>query len=378
MKLKRVLLFTEGVWPYVMGGMEKHTYFLCKYFAKNQVEVIFVHSNPSGLDASQLEKFTPEEKRFLTPLLVDPIKPRPFPGHYIYETYQYSKRAYEAAKDLIPSCDFIIAIGLGGWYYVNNVKKTVPVAVHFHGYNFLQKQLVLYTRLQCLMLRYPFMGQHKHANYIFSLGGRITELLKRNGVPVNKIITIPNAIEEQWIRVSETQQLSPRRFVFIGRYSEIKGIDILDQALHKLLPLHPFEMHFIGPIPDDKQVKSSSVVYHGAIHNEKQIQEILYASDVLVSPSYTEGMPTVILEAMASGCAIIATDVGAVPEIVGDDIGWLIPSGNVAALYQAMEHAIQLSDDDLGKLKATALAKVRAYTWQNIIGMTIKEIENRI
>src|SRR6476620_11195185 len=130
MKLKRVLLFTEGVWPYVIGGMEKHTYFLCKYFAKYHVEVIFVHSNPSNLDAGVLEKFSSEEKKFLRPVLIETIKPRPFPGHYIYETYNYSKRAYQAVRDLILSCDFIIAIGLGGWYYLNNVKKTVPVAVH--------------------------------------------------------------------------------------------------------------------------------------------------------------------------------------------------------------------------------------------------------
>jgi len=378
MKLKRVLLFTEGVWPYVMGGMEKHTYYLCKYFAINQVEVIFVHSNPSDLDAGLLEKFSPEEKRFLNSILIAPIKTRPFPGHYLYETYQYSKRAYQAVKHLVPSCDFIIAVGLGGWYYLNNVRKTVPVAVHFHGYNFLQKQLVFYTRLQCLMLRYPFMSQHQHANYIFSLGGRITELLANNGVPAGKIISIPNAIEEQWIRKTDIQNFNPSRFVFIGRYSEVKGIDILDQALNKLLPVHPFEMHFIGPIPEDKQVRSSSVIYHGAIHNEEQIQEILYNCDVLVSPSYTEGMPTVILEAMAAGCAIIATDVGAVPEIVDAEIGWLIPCGNVTALYDAMEQAIKSSNSNLAVLKSAALEKVRAYTWQNVIEKTIEEIENRI
>jgi glycosyltransferase involved in cell wall biosynthesis len=210
------------------------------------------------------------------------------------------------------------------------------------------------------------------------LGGRITELLTKNGVPAKKVISIPNAIEEQWIQKADIQNFNPRRFVFIGRYSEVKGIDILDQALNKLLAVHPFEMHFIGPIPEDKQVRSSSVIYHGAIHNEAQIQEILYTCDVLVSPSYTEGMPTVILEAMAAGCAIIATDVGAVPEVVDEKIGWLIPSGNVTALYDAMEQAIQSTNNSLAVVKLAAREKVRAYTWQNIIEKTIEEIENRI
>src|SRR6187455_1824547 len=103
MKLNRVLLFTEGVWPYVMGGMQKHTYFLCKYFAKNKIEVIFVHSNPSKLNAELLEKFTDEEKVYLKPVLIEAIKHRSFPGHYLYETYKYSKRAFNAVEKSIPA-----------------------------------------------------------------------------------------------------------------------------------------------------------------------------------------------------------------------------------------------------------------------------------
>jgi glycosyltransferase involved in cell wall biosynthesis len=378
MKLKRVLLFTEGVWPYVMGGMQKHTFFLCRYFAKNEVEVIFVHSNQSGLNAELLENFTVEEKAYLKPVLIEATKPCPFPGHYLYESYRYSKRAYESVEQSIATVDFIIAIGLGGWYYMNKVKKTIPVAVHFHGYDFLQKQLLLYTRFQCFMLRVPFMSQHENANFIFSLGGKITELLTSNGVPINKIVTIPNAIEPGWIRNTPIPQFNCRRFVFIGRYSKTKGLDILNEVLNKLVHSHAFQMHFIGPIPEDKQVKSPDVVYHGTIYDENNIQKILQESDFLVCPSYSEGMPTVILEAMASGAAIIATDVGAVQEVVGEDIGWLIPSGNIPALYHAMESAILTDETNLRKLKTAALQKVHAYTWPAIIEKTIYEIEKRI
>ena len=51
----RVALITDGISPYVLGGMQKHSYYLVKYFAKNKIHVDLVHYNDSKFDISKLE-----------------------------------------------------------------------------------------------------------------------------------------------------------------------------------------------------------------------------------------------------------------------------------------------------------------------------------
>ncbi|MGB0418765.1 MAG: glycosyltransferase family 4 protein, partial [Opitutales bacterium] len=76
------------------------------------------------------------------------------------------------------------------------------------------------------------------------------------------------------------------------------------------------EFVFIGPIPKEKQLDLPWVQYRGSVSDQDALKAELDQGDVLVCPSYSEGMPTVILEAMARGLAIVATDVGATCELV--------------------------------------------------------------
>ncbi len=57
----KVALVTDGIWPYVMGGMQKHSYYLCKYLAKKKIDVDLYHFNQSQLNIEALDVFTEEE-----------------------------------------------------------------------------------------------------------------------------------------------------------------------------------------------------------------------------------------------------------------------------------------------------------------------------
>jgi glycosyltransferase involved in cell wall biosynthesis len=71
------------------------------------------------------------------------------------------------------------------------------------------------------------------------------------------------------------------------------------------------------------------------------VAEILGALDVFVLPSVTEGLPLVVLEAMAAGCPVVATRVGGIPEAVRDgETGWLVPPADPDALARAIHHAL--------------------------------------
>jgi glycosyltransferase involved in cell wall biosynthesis len=111
----------------------------------------------------------------------------------------------------------------------------------------------------------------------------------------------------------------------------------------------------------------AGVVYHGAIRDEGKLKALLRSCDVLVCPSWSEGMPTVIMEAMASGLAVIATDVGAVRQQVGEN-GWLLPKPVPSAIRSALEAAMRSAPEELAAMKQRSLAKVRErFTWERVI-----------
>jgi glycosyltransferase involved in cell wall biosynthesis len=81
------------------------------------------------------------------------------------------------------------------------------------------------------------------------------------------------------------------------------------------------------------------------------VREILSASRALVLASFGEGLPVVIMEAMAMARPIVSTDVGGVGELVIDgETGWLAPSGDPERLAEVMKLALETSDSELGAM----------------------------
>ena len=221
-----------------------------------------------------------------------------------------------------------------------------------------QKCVGLRSKAEQLLFRGRVKWMSIHADYVFSFGGRISELLDRMNVSKEKQIEFPLGISRSWLSTEIVESNAPRKFVFIGRNERRKGIYEINQVLQTLEEeQHNFEMHFIGPVPLTLQHKSRRIKYYGQINEEKKLKDILKTCDVLVSASYSEGMPTVILEAMSQGLAILATDVGAVSKMVDEKNGKCILPGNTSALEAAFKFFIELSPADLDELKLNSLAK---------------------
>jgi glycosyltransferase involved in cell wall biosynthesis len=89
------------------------------------------------------------------------------------------------------------------------------------------------------------------------------------------------------------------------------------------------------------------------------VRETLAASRALVLASFGEGLPVVIMEAMAMCRPVVATDVGGISELVVDrETGWLVPPGDPEGLAKAMKLALEGSDEDLTAAGARARARV--------------------
>jgi glycosyltransferase involved in cell wall biosynthesis len=357
--------------------MQKHSYFLCKYLAQKEVSVLLVHTASEITDGARaLSCFTEKEKRFITSVTVGKPQVRKFPGHYIYQSYLYSKQIYDTLGGF-PDVDIIISKSMTAWYFIKKRnKKSPPIAINIHGYEFLQKQANLKMALQSKLIGLPMKWLNRNADYVFSYGGRITELVRQIGVPMEKIIEVPAAIENDWIsKVNSGENPAIRHFLFIGRYERRKGIEELQEVIARLIPKYQFLFSFVGPIPKDKRFKHAKVTYHGTVHEKEVLKGLLRQADVLVCPSYAEGMPNVILEGMANGCAIIATDVGAVSLMVNDSNGWLIPPADMGALEDAMVDALSIDTNRLAKKKDAAVALVNEkYLWPETINILLEKL----
>ncbi len=377
-KKMRISLLTDGLFPVSIGGMQKHSTLLCRYLLGTGVEVDVYHPH-EGYDKEELRSILniPEGDKLQTFYAPFPSLSS-LPGHYFLESYLHAKGITKEFLERIRESDLVYAQGFTAWAYLALRKKDLtlpPAIVNFHGLEMYQlafglKQKFIYQTYK------PFVRENLlKADYAQSLGGQLTGILKELGVAEHKILPLPIGIPKSWL-VDEVKAANPKRkFVFVGRYERRKGTEELTAVLQELIK-EEFTFDFIGNIPEENRIDAPNITYWGMIKEEETIKRLLTEADVLVCPSYAEGMPTVILEGMARGCAIIATDVGAVSEVVDQKVGWLIEAGEVAMLKNTLLEAIHLDKQTLLKKKQSAHKRIEEkFTWENVIQKMIKRFE---
>ncbi len=377
----KIALLTDGIWPYVIGGMQKHSYLLCKHLANAGIQVHLYYTADNDLEKSALSAiFEKKELENITGFFISFSSVIKVPGHYLMESYKYSKAIFDVFRHYRNEYDLIYIQGFSGWYTLTHKKdlNIPPCLVNFHGLEMFQPSASLTSWLQNQMFR-PFVKKIlKSADYVQSLGGKLTDSLNKTGIPENKIILSGIGIEDKWLseEIMHFDKETKRIFTFIGRYERRKGISELTCAIRNNINLYNAEFHFIGPIPADKMLTNDNVYYYGLLQNEEQIKRLLDKTDFLLVPSYSEGMPTVILEAMARSCAIIATDVGAVSELVSNKNGILVKSPK--EIEKAIKEALQMNREIITEKQKYSRSLVEKFTWNRLVKKMIETINSKI
>lgn len=155
--------------------------------------------------------------------------------------------------------------------------------------------------------------------------------------------TAAEAASGEGARVGSSERVT---FGFAARLEELKGPLILLEAFADVLRAHPgARLKLAGDGPQDSEARAraeglgiaGSCEFVGAYAGAEEKDAFMRSLDVLVHPSLTEGTPNTIIEAMAHGLPVVATEVGGVPDMISAESGVLVPAGEVAPLAEAMK-----------------------------------------
>jgi len=162
---------------------------------------------------------------------------------------------------------------------------------------------------------------------------------------------------------------STPRFICVGRLSQEKGQMLLVEAVARVAAKGiPIELVLVGDGPLRGDLQKLIEKYHlgervritGWISNNDVRNEIVSAR-ALVLPSFSEGLPVVIMEAMALRRPVLTTYIAGIPELVrSGENGWLFPAGSLDDLSDALEACLAASIEDLQKLGDQGFSRVIA------------------
>ncbi|MGA2496221.1 MAG: glycosyltransferase family 4 protein [Tepidisphaeraceae bacterium] len=197
---------------------------------------------------------------------------------------------------------------------------------------------------------------------------------KWSDVPPSQIQVIPNAIDPDDFKIDPLPVSTPAHVGFIGRLDRVKRIpDLIEAAMLLTLALRKTHLHIFGNGPEygrlqqtiDRFHAADFITLHGAIARP---QDALKRISLLVLPSEAEGFGLVLVEAMAAGIPIVATDAPGIRDVVKhNQTGLLVPVGSPASLASAVR---RLLDDEQLRRRLIAAghdAVARHFSWSSIL-----------
>ena len=216
--------------------------------------------------------------------------------------------------------------------------KSTLVIVDGFFFNVLNYN-IFYKSIIILLLKFP--------NKIVATGSKWVDLFKKLKVNKNKITSLyywlPKNFEiKNYPKTAHTNSLI--NFVFVGWLVKEKGINEIMKAIIQLKDKYFFNFTFIGNGPLYTYIRNEielnnlqNFVFLKGWLTDAEYMKVLDESDIFVLPSYAEGFPLSLIEALAYGLPCIVTDVGGVTDsVINNKNGFVIRTNNSDDLYLAM------------------------------------------
>ena len=216
----------------------------------------------------------------------------------------------------------------------------------------------------------------RHADRTTTVSGDLRRTAIRLGAPAERTQAILNGCDTSVFHPRNREQArqalsldpSAEIIVYVGRLDVRKGLVELIEAMAQLRQTRPAaRCYLIGDGPD-KPILLSAIARHNLAAQvtlvpscpTEGVARWMAAADLVTLPSYREGCPNVVLEALAAGRPVVATNVGGIPELMDETCGRLIPDHDAPALAHALDEVLTQS------WSAEAISSRHSRSWHNV------------
>jgi len=384
--MEKILLIEMSPFPYHLGGGYAHLCILAKGLIERGYEVHILSSNPS------------EEYKILG-------YPEGIILHNVgmkHKMFGKGNKFFSYIYRILYEISFVA-------FAMEEIKRINPDVIN--------TQSLITTSLPCSLLHKPFIAtQHgvymkgfkelwkKRGRKDIQITGMFYALLERFNLRYCKeVIGVNKSVVEYYERykpsvfIGNSIDISSfdninierkrNRYLFLGRVSEEKGLDYLMEAINLLDKKIYQKLEFIiaGSGEEDyigelkaklNDLKNINVKFIGPIYNEEKIK-LFKSSAVFVLPSRFESFGIVLLEAMASGCAIISSDCSGPKEIVKKEFGLLVDyseeENRVKKLTDTLLESLNWNINEMGE---KAKEEVKQYDYKEEVEKYLEEYKN--
>ena len=197
------------------------------------------------------------------------------------------------------------------------IAPEVPLVTTCHGSDLRQFQ-------NCPHLQDRVLAGCRNLDAVMALSAvQKTDIARLYGLPDERIHVVGAGYDDRLFRPVKKPEPEPVRLVYAGKLSRAKGVPWMLRALLRI-DAPPWRLHLVGggsgPENDEcLDLANSSgkrVNVHGKV-DQRRLAEIMGRSHIFILPSFYEGMPLVVLEALACGCRVVTTDLPGIAELFG-------------------------------------------------------------
>ncbi len=262
--------------------------------------------------------------------------------------------------------------------------KRFPLVLHIHGGVQTSGAIGKFSNFQLAIKNYFFdrtLGSFtiKKSDAVISVSENDLNILKERQKNVEMFFHIPNGVDTD--RFNILGNVERKYITFIGRLTYIKGIDLFIEMIKKLYDREKnYKFLIIGEGPLKElvmQAKEEIPIKYIPKYPYDRIENVYRASKVLILTSRYEGLPTTVLESLACGTPVIATDVGGMSEVIHHNNNGLLIQAN--SFLSSLEDIANLIND---KSKLEKMGQngrqfvIRNFGWQKIVKEITKIYES--
>ena len=237
-----------------------------------------------------------------------------------------------------------------------------------------------------ILVSYNFFSRAilKITNKVIAITPWENKFIQKYGGSTHQIVNLPNGMDEIFFKkitnnnFKKKHKINGKMVLFFGRFNVTKGPERFVN-IAKILSKQRKDLTFVMVGPDEglmekvknQSKKEKSIKILGPIRDRLEVIKMYQSAEVYVMPSYREGLPLTLFEAMASGCPIVASPVNGIPYEINNENGFLVNYGDDKEFANKIEKILN-NKKLANKISKTNKEKAKNYDWDKIFEKTMK------